>query len=168
MKKICQRCGQPFDGGRYTSMCKSCRNGSKRRVKVVDVFDVEWIQIPVAPKYEIDERGRVRNIRTGQIQRQQKQPNGARIYNLYIGAKQKTFTVSYLLWLVHGKIPRKKSTVAIPVFVSKNNERLHFDSCRQAAIFIARREKYSPSSVIRRLSKHHAEIYGWRINYLSR
>lgn len=165
MKKICQDCGRPFDGGTCSKFCPSCR-GKRRGRKPGRVEN--WVQIPVAPKYEIDERGRVRNIKAGQILRQQKQQNGTRIYNLYIGAKQKMFTVSYLLWLVHGKIPRKKSTVAIPVFVSKNNERLHFDSCRQAATFIARRENYSATSVVRRLSKHHAEIYGWRINYLSR
>lgn len=134
-------------------------------------YDVEkWLQIPCAPKYEINQRGDVRNIKTGQLLKPLT-PRGrgkSTLFFLYVGnGKGRSFNQSSLLWLTHGVIPKRKnhSRIAVPVIVSRSGETYWFESSRQAAQFLARREHYAVITVKIRLSKRHEEISGWRINY---
>ena len=128
----------------------------------------EWIQIPVAPMYEINNRGDVRNIKTGRIIKPWiPKDRGNRIYfELYVGkpSERKKFLQTSLLWRTHGIVP-KKSARLVPVIVSRGDERYSFDSCTHAAQFIARREHYSVDVVRYYLNKRREEIFGWKINY---
>lgn len=129
-----------------------------------------WLQIPCAPKYEINQRGDVRNIKTGKIIKpwiRKDRKSDKQVYLLIeTGGKAKSFHVSSLLWLTHG-IVAKRSVRAklVPVIISRENEKYCFDSCSQAAQFIARREHYSAEYVQHHLSKRREEIYGWKITY---
>ena len=130
-----------------------------------------WIQIPCAPKYEINARGDVRNIKTGQILKPLFPKGRGTEPQFYLyagrGSAARTFHQSSLLWLTHGKIPKRKthSRLVVPVIISRGGESYWFESCRQAAQFLARREHYAVITVGIHLSKRRKEIYGWRINY---
>lgn len=125
----------------------------------------KWLQIPVAPKYEINRRGDVRNTKTGRILKPIAHGNDKR-YSLIIGAnsRQKTFSQKNLLWLVHGIDPERAPHL-LPVVISRNGESYSFDTCKQAAQFIADREYYAVCSVTNYFCKRREEVYGWRINY---
>lgn len=132
----------------------------------------KWIQIPVAPKYEMNRRGDVRNIKTRRIVKpwQRKDRGHLKIFGLYLDegkCHRKQFSQSSLLWLTHGIIPRRKDGVRllVPVIVSRGNERYYFESCSKAAQFIAHRKICTPSGVQYHFSLRREEIYGWRINY---
>lgn len=126
-----------------------------------------WIQIPCAPKYEMNNRGDVRNIKTGRLLKPlaRKDRVNTKRFELSVGEDciRKSFTQANLLWLTHGIIP--KILPFVPVIVSRGNKRYYFDSCQQAARFIAERESYSIAAVVYHLCKRREEIYGWRINY---
>ena len=133
----------------------------------------KWLQIPVAPKYEINQRGDVRNMKTGRLLKSWI-PKG-RIANKQVvlsiekegKPKHLHVHVSSLLWLTHGIIPKREthSRIVVPVIISRGNERHFFDSCRQAAKFIAERVHYVADHIVHLLSKRREEIYGWKINY---
>ena len=132
-----------------------------------------WLPIPVAPKYEINRRGDVRNIKSGRTLKPLIRKD--RLGNVYFSlrldehsnGKHKTFHRSGLLWLTHGIIPKCKthSRIVVPVIVSRGNERHYFDNCKQAARLLARREHYSVNHVAHLFYERQKEIYGWRINY---
>lgn len=123
-----------------------------------------WIQIPVAPKYEISNHGRVRNIRTGKIRKPLKSKNHINQMSLCVDSEKKFFSIANLLWLVHGLI-KKRTTTSLPVIISKGNERYFFDSARAASRFLGKREHYAAGSAYCYLQKRRKEIFGWRINY---
>ena len=132
----------------------------------------EWIQIPVAPMYEINNRGQIRNIKSGRFVKPwtPKDRIDDKQFALCIvtGGKPKNFHQSSLLWLTHGIIPKRQthSRICVPVIVSHGNEKYYFDSCRQAGAFIARREKkHTAGYIAARLSRRPKEFDGWRINY---
>ena len=130
----------------------------------------KWIQIPCAPRYEINKRGDVRNIKTGRLLKPLTPRGRGSVPQFFLYIKDgrgRSFFQSALLWLTHGIIPKRKnhSRLVVPVIVSRGGERHYFDSCNQAAAFIAKREHYSVITVGIHLSKRREEIYGWRINY---
>lgn len=55
--------------------------------------------------------------------------------------------------------------IAIAVVISRDGERYSFDTCKQAAKFIAEREHYAVSSVEYHFAKRREEVHGWKINY---
>lgn len=55
--------------------------------------------------------------------------------------------------------------VPIAVTVSRGNEKYSFDTCRQAARFIAEREHYATGSIKYYFGKRREEVHGWKINY---
>lgn len=130
-----------------------------------------WIQIPCAPRYEINGCGDVRNIKTGYILKPLIRKNLCAVPQFYLyigkGGKARTFHQTALLWLTHGKIPKRKthSRLVVPVIVSRGGESYWFESCRQAAKFLAEREQYSVSHAVTLLAFRREEIFGWRINY---
>lgn len=130
----------------------------------------KWLPIPLAPKYEINQRGDVRNIETKRIIKPQtrKGHGNDKQIGLYVGekCKRKNFALASLLWLVHGIISEHSARAQfVPVTVSRGDEKYFFDTCRQAAQFLAKRESYSVSAVGYHLYKRREEIYGWRIKY---
>lgn len=125
----------------------------------------KWLPIPVAPKYEINQRGDVRNKKTGLVLVTTSKPKCSKSVSLYISTgKKKWFTINSLLWLVYGRI-KKKSNITLPVIVSKGNQRHYFDSVREAAKFIARDVDCASNTVRMEMWRRREEIYGWRINY---
>ena len=126
--------------------------------------NAEWVTIPVAPKYEMNLRGDVRNKTTGNLVKIQRlKDNNVRVY-LSTNGKRKIYSVSNLLWLTHGAV-EKNSTLSLPVVISKGNERHYFDSIRKATQFIACREFFSSSWTRELFTRRNKEIFGWRINY---
>ena len=134
----------------------------------------DWVQIPVAPKYEINRRGVVRNIENGKIVNPWMPSDRSCDQKVYLRIKTgdrepKSVHVSSLLWLTHGTIPKRHthSRIPVPVVVSCGNQSYCFDSCRQAGAFIAQREKLHTAKYIAvRLGKRPKEFDGWKINYL--
>ena len=133
-----------------------------------------WLPIPVAPKYEINRRGDVRNIKSGRIVKPwipKDRTNDKQVYlRIKTGdRKAKSFHVAGLLWLTHGIIPKRKthSRIVVPVIVSHgNNERYCFDSMRQTAKFLATRIPLTAGRIHAVLcTKRPKELDGWRINY---
>lgn len=130
-----------------------------------------WLQIPCAPKYEINKRGQVRNIKTGHILKPYTRKGRVEDKRICLRIEKdnstRYFSQAGLLWLTHGIIPKRKtySRLAVPVIVSHGNERYYFDSCNKAAQFLSRREHYAVITIGIHLSKRHEEIFGWRINY---
>ena len=133
-----------------------------------------WLQIPCAPKYEINRHGIVRNIKTGRIIKPwipKGRTNDKQVYlRIKTGdRKAKSFHVSGLLYYVHGIIPKRKtpSRIVVPVIVSHgNNERYCFDSMRQAAKFLATRIPLTAGRIhVVLCTKRPKEFDGWRINY---
>ena len=133
----------------------------------------KWVQIPVAPKYEINKSGKVRNIQSGKIVTPWIPKDRVADKQVYLriktgDKKPKCFHVSSLLWLTHGIIQKRKThlRIAVPVIVSRGNQVYYFDTCRQAGAFIAQREKlHSAGYVAKCLSKRPKEFDGWKINY---
>ena len=131
----------------------------------------KWLQIPVAPKYEINQRGDVRNIKTGRLLKwwTRKKCVGEKIFRLFVGKSRwaRDFHQTALLWVTHGFIPKSNthSRIVVPVIVSRGNRRHYFDSCRQAAQFLAARVHYVAGYIEHLLAKRREEIGGWRINY---
>ena len=133
-----------------------------------------WLQIPCAPKYEINRHGIVRNIKTGRIIKPwipKGRTNDKQVFlRIKTGdRKAKSFHVSGLLYYVHGIIPKRKtpSRIVVPVIVSHgNNERYCFDSMRQAAKFLATRIPLTAGRIhVVLCTKRPKEIYDWKINY---
>lgn len=130
-----------------------------------------WLQIPCAPKYEINKRGDVRNIKTGQFLKPyiRKGRRVDKVFTLCLteGVRPKKFHQAALLWLTHGIIPKRKthSRIALPAIISKGNQKHYFDNCKQAARFLAPRVHYSVGHIEHMFNQRREEIFGWRINY---
>lgn len=124
----------------------------------------DWIQIPDFPRYEINRRGAVRNAVTGRVLKPYKSKRGDNVIVLCGGNVIKSFAVNNLLWLTHG-ITRGRTTIVVPVIITKGNEQHYFNSSREAAKFIAQREYFSDKTVRYYFRHRRSEAYGWRINY---
>lgn len=113
-------------------------------------------------RYEIDQRGTVRNAKTKKPLKKYYWHNTQFCIFHFIGGYVKR-SISTLLWEVHGIEPKNFSVIGATV--SKNNETYHFDSRIKAARFIADKEFYHVSSVQKRMAKREPDIYGWKITY---
>lgn len=126
--------------------------------------NTEWVTIPVAPNYEMDRHGRVRNKTTGRILKHVL-AHGCKSVSLKVDTTRRTmFSISQLIWLTHGTVA-KKTTITVPIIVSKGNQRHYFNTLRATAKFLADRENHPSSTVSDYLVKRRKEVYGWRINY---
>ena len=133
----------------------------------------KWVQIPCAPKYEINKSGKVRNIESGKIVTPWIPKDRVADKQVFLrietgDKKSKGFHVSSLLWLTHGIIQKRKThlRIVVPVIVSRGNQSYHFDSCRQAAKFLAKCDgQHTAGTVVHLLSRRTKEIFGWKINY---
>lgn len=124
----------------------------------------DWVQVPDFPNYEVNQKGQVRNAKTGHVLKPYTSEKGDNAVCLCGGNGVKCFTANNLLWLTHGKI-KGRSTIAVPVIITKGNERHYFNSSREAARFIARREHFSDKAVRYYFRHRRKEAHGWRINY---
>lgn len=132
-----------------------------------------FIQIPIAPKYEISQYRNVRNISTGKIIKPWI-PKGRvkdEQVRLRVGAggKAKNFHVAGLFYYVYGTAFKRKThlRIPVPVIVSRGkNESYYFDSLRKAAQFLAKQIPLSAGRIhVILCEKHPKEFHGWRLNY---
>ena len=107
--------------------------------------------------YEIDKRGIVRNAKTKHII----QP----VVSVKQDGKYISKSVNILLWEVHGIRRKDAYTKNIPVSVQKDNEVYYFESFRQCAKFLSKREKYCITTPLTYLRKRREVIFDWQINY---
>lgn len=135
------------------------------------MINEDWIQIPVAPKYEINRRGDVRNRESKRVVKPWTPPDRKhdRQVSLRIvtGGKTKSFHVGGLLRLTHGIISKHKthSRLPVPVVVSSGNQIYYFKTCRQAAHFLATVTPNTTGYIFTRLAVRVKEFCCWRINY---
>lgn len=117
-------------------------------------------------KYEIDERGKVRNAETKKnlkpVPRKNRKVKTVRV--MFEGHR-KECSVQQLLWEVHGKMPKLKRRRQIAVTVCNADFRYFFSSLNQAAIFLSSKVHYTKEWINWHFAKRIKEIFGWKIYY---
>lgn len=111
-------------------------------------------------RYEIDQRGVVRNVKT---KRALKASCGHIV--ACINGERVSRGLKSLLHEVHGILPDRTRHAPIPVTVRKGCEAYTFGTMRAAADFLARRLHYSASRIAINFWKRWSEIAGWKITY---
>ena len=125
----------------------------------------DYSPIPsVNGKYEINQRGVVRNSKTKRIMTARK-VRACMTVGLYFEGRQKSYSVPQLMWEVFGKIPKRTNKPAITVYLSKNGRNLYFPSIYKAAIFLAENLFFTVDAIDKRLRKRQSEIFGWKVFY---
>lgn len=123
-----------------------------------------WVTIPGFERYEMNDRGFVRNIKTKRKLKPYKL--GCEIYRLRADDdKYCNRTTKSLLWLTHGVIPERAKYRCCEVTIAKCGEVLNFKNLQQCAKFLAGREFYNPSYVKFKLIDRAEEFAGWEIEY---
>ena len=133
-----------------------------------ELYGEKWVKVPFAPNYEVDRRGRVRNATTGNFIKPWMRPQSNGVYHFHVDGKIKKCTKNSLVWLTHGKIltSNTHSRLPVPVIISHGNERYYFDTCRQAAFYLAKRDgNHTAKYTVTRFACRLKEIFGWKINY---
>lgn len=137
-------------------------------VLLAEVFDKKGDFLPVPSlggKYEINQRGIVRNARTKK-RLNHTVKNNRQILSLSINGRYIQRSVRQMLWEVHGvlpKIPQFRS--AISVTIQKNNEHYTFESLTKCAKFLSSRVYYSQRYLMDFFKKRVAKIGEWKIFY---
>ncbi len=91
--------------------------------------------IPQAPRYEMNQRGIVRNRETGYVLKWQLSKHGTKQMTLKTNACKKIIiSQPHMLWLLHGEITSK--TRSVPVVINKATRSISFDSLKQCAVFL--------------------------------
>lgn len=131
-----------------------------------------WLPIPIAPLYEISNRGVVRNIKSKRVVKPwtpKKRKHDKQVFlRIKRGDRQaKSFHVKGLLWLVHGKISKAHThaRIPVPVILSKGNQVYYLESCRKAAFFLAPLVDAKPRYLVQIFANRKKEFHGWKINY---
>lgn len=187
MVKTCLCCGKSFEAKSNALRCSPCRKEverqrkrererryretnreairERRRLKSATASSSEkWLPVPDAPNYEISSTGKVRNRKTGKVLKPYTSKKGDNVIALSLKNHVRRVSVNNLLWLVHGTV-KGRTTIAVPVVITKGNERRYFESSREAARFIAARECYTDKAVRYYFRYRRNEAYGWKINY---
>ena len=137
---------------------------------LAEVFEDEEKYLPIPSldyKYEISNRGIVRNVRTKNCLRTYKTKDGAEIVSVRINnTAYSQRTIQQLLWEVHGILPQKVfSAPAVEVTIQKGVKHYSFPSITQCAKYLAPIEQYSFSWIRSQLVERRKNIYGWTIFY---
>lgn len=134
---------------------------------MAEVFDKldDFLPIPsLDNKYEINNRGTVRNAKT----KKRLKPfalHKCKMVSLFFEEKRKHYSVNQLLWEVFGKVPKRTNKPAITVYLSKDGRNLYFPSIYKASIFLAENLFLTADAMDKRLRKRQSEIHGWKIFY---
>lgn len=124
----------------------------------------EFLQIPTAPKYEMNSKGTVRNIKTGKVIKWRYRGTSKQI--VLRDEQGKTICITYpsLMWLMFGK--RITQTGAIPVVATRGHRQLFFHSCRSCALELAKITNYAPSTFYNNMVMRKKQIGGWTFKYM--
>lgn len=115
-------------------------------------------------KYEINQKGVVRNTKTKKVMTPRKL-RACMAVDLYFEGRPKSYSVPQLLWEVYGIIPKRTNKPAIPVYLSKDGRNVYFPSIYKAAFFLAENLYYTVDAMAKRLHKRQPEIFGWKVFY---
>ena len=123
-----------------------------------------YLQIPIATKYEMNNQGVIRNIKTGKVIKWR--CRGTSRQTILRDEQGKTICVTYpsLMWMMFGK--RVSQTGAIPVVATKGHRQLFFYSCRECAFALAKGMGYSPSTLYNNMSMRKCKIGDWSFKYM--
>ena len=134
---------------------------------MAEVFDKpdDFLPIPsLDNKYEINQRGIVRNAKTKKKLTPYIQ-HKCKMVSLFFEEKAKSYSVNQLLWEVFGKVPKRTNKPPITVYLSKDGRNLYFSSIYKAAIFLSENLFLTADAMDKRLRKRQSEIHGWKIFY---
>ena len=118
--------------------------------------------IPWAPRYEVDQNGRLRNRQTGKQIKWFKSKNTKRTRLSYQG---KLYWISQpsLLREIFGQPTRQG--MAMPVRLSKGNRSIYFDSMNQCRAYLTEHCGLARGTARQYLYSRKAEIAGWKVQY---
>ena len=121
-------------------------------------------------RYEVNERGYVRNARTKKRLKRYKYNKGGSAY--YVKLRKKAdgsvydISVNQLLFEVHGKIPAESPfRRAQAVTLINGLERRYFPTIQKAAKFLSGRVNRCVSQIRHILAARKTELYGWSVIY---
>lgn len=115
-------------------------------------------------KYEINKRGKVRNIKTKEFLKPH-YFNRALIIKTTFNGKAYAVSVQQLLWEVFGVEPKRSHIIPVSATVKKDGAAYCFNSLYAAAKFLSPRVFTGVSAVRQHLSKRKKFIDGWQIIY---
>ena len=123
-----------------------------------------FLPIPVATKYEMNERGVIRNIKTGKVIKWGYRGTSKQASLRDEHGKTICVTFPNLMWMMFGK--RVTHTGALPVLATKGYRQLYFNSCRECAFALAKSMNYSPSTLYNNMSMRKRQIGDWTFKYM--
>lgn len=121
--------------------------------------------IPQAPRYEMNNKGVIRNRETKRTVKWYPSPrSGTKYTSLHLDSKRR-ISVSFpsLLWQLHGTISSKKQPVAVSI--KKSTRDLRFDTLTECATFLANACGLSYWGVWYYLRERRTQIKDWQISY---
>ena len=114
-------------------------------------------------KYEINNRGTVRNASTKLIL---KEKDGS--IKLHVGERKFICkAVADLLWEVHGII-RQRRFRPCPCFAENSQGKFFFPHMNACACFLATKIHYAVKTISAHLQRRENDIFGWKITYLDK
>ncbi len=127
--------------------------------------ETSWLPIPsVNGKYEINNRGVVRNTKTKYI-KQTRLCRGCKCVMLSVEGKSVNRGINSLLWEVHGKINSKQHPRICSVKIIKEKEHHRFKLQKDCVKFLCEKENYSEDYVRKKLGRRVEFFCGWQIFY---
>ena len=146
---------QTAESLRRQAVIEHCEKGRK----------TSWLPIPsIDGKYEINNRGVVRNTKTKKILK----PiicNGCKCVNMWRDNKQNQRSINNLLWEVHGITKTKQHPRICSVKIIKEKEHHRFKLQKDCVKFLCEKENYSENYVRKKLGHRVKFFCGWQIFY---
>lgn len=115
-------------------------------------------------KYEINPRGKVRNVKTKALLRTYSD-NRALMVKTTVKGKAYAASVQQLLWEVFGINPKLKRIIPVSATVKKDGVAYCFKSLYAAAKFLSPRVFLGVSAVRQHLSRREKVVEGWEVIY---
>lgn len=121
--------------------------------------------IPQAPRYEMNNKGVIRNRETGRTVKWHLHPlYGSKYTSLRLDSKRRiSVSLPDLLWQLHGIIRGKKRPVAVSI--KKGTRDLRFDALTECATFLANSYGLSYWSIWYYLRERRTQIKDWQVSY---
>ena len=129
------------------------------------MLNTSYLTIPAAPKYEMNSRGVIRNIKTKKTIKWSYRGTSKQVILRDETGKTLCLTYPNLMWMMFGE--RKTKTGALPVIAKKGHRQLYFNSCRECAFTLAKSMGYAPSTVYNQMVTRKKQIGEWVLKYLS-
>lgn len=124
----------------------------------------EFLTIPTAPKYEVNSKGTIRNIKTGKVIKWRYRGTSRQINLRDKQGKNVCLTFPSLMWMMFGK--RMTKTGALPVLATRGHRQLYFSSCRACAFTLSKTMSYSPSTLYNNMVMRKSQIGDWTFKYM--